>query len=323
MRIMKLNRFAKYAWIVLVYNLFVILLGAYVRASKSGDGCGSHWPLCNGEVIPITPTAKTLIEFSHRLTSALAGILAVILVVWAFRAFARRHQARTGALLALIFTIIEALIGAGLVLLEYVAENKSMWRAAWMSGHLVNTFLLVGMLTFTAWAATTDERIRVRGQGSVNWVLLVAIVATLVLGVSGAISALGATLFPVKSIAEGLQQDFSALSHQLTRLRVIHPALSVVVSALLIYTARVIVAWRPGEWTKRAAGALTILIGIQLVAGPANLLLHAPIWLQIVHLLMSDLIWIALVLMAFAALAQSASETSFGVVEPGTVFIRS
>jgi heme A synthase len=313
---MKLNRFAKFAWIVLAYNLAVILLGAYVRASKSGDGCGSHWPLCNGEVIPLSPTVKTMVEFSHRLTSGLAGILAVVLLVWAFRVFARRHQARYGALSVLIFTVIEALIGAGLVLLELVAENKSMWRAVWMSGHLINTFLLVGALTFTAWVATTGGRISLRGQSNINWILLAAIIATLILGVSGAVSALGATLFPVKSIAEGLQQDFSPVAHQLTRLRVIHPSISIIVSALLIYTGRILTGWRPGGGTKRVSNIMALLIGVQLVAGVANLFLHAPVWLQIVHLFLADLIWIALMLLAFTVLAQAARQPSFGIAEP-------
>jgi heme A synthase len=306
------SRFAKYAWFVLAFNLFVILLGAYVRASSSGAGCGSHWPLCNGEVIPRSGAMKTLIEFSHRLTSGLALILVVVLLVWAFRTFARRHPARTGAALAMVFIMTEALIGAGLVLLEYVAENKSMWRAVWISGHLVNTFLLIGVLTFTAWAATTNRRLHLpllHGQGNIIFAL--ALVATLILGISGAVSALGATLFPVNSIAEGLQQDFSAASHQLARLRLIHPILSLIVSALLIYTARAVRTWRPDEGPKRIANWLVLFIGIQLAAGALNLLLHAPIWLQIVHLLLSDLIWIALVLLTFTVLGEPVREISF------------
>ena len=91
---MKLASFAKYAWGVLAFNLIVILWGAYVRASSSGAGCGSHWPLCNGEIIPRTPTIKTVIEFSHRLSSGLALLLTIGLVVWAFRALAKKHPAR-------------------------------------------------------------------------------------------------------------------------------------------------------------------------------------------------------------------------------------
>ncbi len=299
---MKLSRFAKYAWFVLAYNMAVILLGAYVRASSSGAGCGSNWPLCNGEVIPRSAAIKTLIEFSHRLTSGLALILVVIMLIWAFRAFTRHHQARIGAALSMIFILTEALIGAGLVLLDYVAENKSMWRAVWMSGHLVNTFLLVATLAFTAWVATTGRRVHIRGQGSVIFAL--ALVSTLILGISGAISALGATLFPVQSLAEGLQQDFSPLAHQLTRLRVIHPVISIIVSGLLIYTALSVRTWRPSGGVRRLVQGLVSLILIQLAAGALNLLLHAPIWLQIIHLLLADFIWIALALLAFAVMAE-------------------
>ncbi|MFN8454080.1 MAG: COX15/CtaA family protein [Anaerolineae bacterium] len=77
----KLDRFAKYVWTVLAYNLAVILWGAFVRASGSGAGCGSHWPLCNGEVIPRTPQMETLVEFTHRLTSGLALLLVIGLTI--------------------------------------------------------------------------------------------------------------------------------------------------------------------------------------------------------------------------------------------------
>jgi heme A synthase len=307
---MKFNRFAKYAWIVLAYNLIVIVWGAYVRASSSGAGCGSHWPLCNGEIIPRSPTIKTLVEFSHRLTSGLALILVVILLVWAFRAYARKHQVRMWSALSMFFMFTEAAVGAGLVLFEYVAENKSIARALWMSGHLINTFLLVGMLALTAWAATTDERPNARSQSAINWVFAAAIIGTLILGVSGAVTALGGTLFPVTSLAEGLKQDLSPTAHVLIRLRFFHPFIAVAVSALLILTAWLARAWHPGEWTRRLVTAIFALVLIQLGAGLINLLLHAPIWLQLVHLLLSDLIWIALVLLAFNALAQPARESA-------------
>ncbi len=311
---MKLNRFAKYACLVLAYNLAVIAWGAYVRASGSGAGCGSHWPLCNGQVIPLTPTLQTLIEFSHRLTSGLALLLVVGLVVWAFRAYERAHPVRRWAVASAIFILTEALIGAGLVLFEYVAENKSIARAFWMSGHLTNTFLLLAAFALTAWSAIDDTRVRARGQGVINWVLAAAIIGTLILGVSGAVTALGATLFPVSSLAEGLRQDLSSTSHILIRLRFYHPLIAVLVSAWLFFAANFARAQRPGIWTKRFAGALMMLVVIQLVAGAANLLLHAPIWLQIAHLLLSDLIWIALVLLTTTSFAQQPHKEAVAAV---------
>jgi heme A synthase len=313
---MQLSRFAKYAWVVLAYNLLVIVWGAYVRASSSGAGCGSHWPLCNGEIIPRTPTIKTLVEFSHRLSSGVALLLVVGMVVWALRAFTRKHPARKFAAWAMFFMLMEAAIGAGLVLFEFVAENKSIARALWMSAHLVNTFLLVGMLALTAWVATTEERFTLRGQGALNWLLLAAIVSVLILGVSGAVTALGGTLFPVTSLAEGLKQDLSPTAHVLIRLRFFHPFIALGVGALLIITAWLVKAWRGGVWTQRWATWLIAGVLIQLLAGLVNLLLHAPVWLQLVHLLLSDVIWIALVLLAATALAQPAQARSLGVIEP-------
>jgi heme A synthase len=309
---MKLDRFAKYAWLTLAFNLLVIVWGAYVRASGSGAGCGSHWPLCNGEVIPGSPTVKTIVEFSHRLSSGLALLLVAGALVWVFRARSPKHPTIRYAASAMFFMLMEAAIGAGLVLFEMVAENKSIARALWMSAHLVNTFLLVGMLTLMAWAATTGGRLNVRGKGSINWVFAAAIVATLILGVSGAVSALGATLFPVTSLAEGLKQDLSPTAHVLIRLRFFHPLIAIGVSGLLILTAYSARSRQPGNDVKRWSTALIALVVVQLGAGAVNLLLHAPIWLQLLHLLLSDLVWIALVLLGCAALQSPTRETSAG-----------
>jgi len=307
---MKLDRFAKYVWFALAFNLLVIVWGAYVRASGSGAGCGSHWPLCNGEIIPGSPTVKTIVEFSHRLSSGLALLLVAGGLLWAFRAHAPKHRLRRYAATAMFFMLMEAAIGAGLVLFEMVAENKSIARALWMSAHLVNTFLLVGTLALMAWTATTGGRLNVRGQASINWVFAAAIVATLILGVSGAVSALGATLFPVTSLAEGLKQDLSPTAHVLIRLRFFHPLIAIGVGGLLVLTAFFARSRRPGNDVKRWSTALIALVFVQLGAGAVNLLLHAPIWLQLVHLLLSDLVWIALVLLGCATLQQPARDPS-------------
>src|SRR5215211_8697058 len=147
------RRFATYAWLVTALTLAVILWGAFVRASRSGDGCGAHWPLCNGSVVPDASQAKTLVEFAHRATSGVAFLLVLGLCVWAFRAFGRGHAARRAAALSGFFIVTESLIGAGLVLLRLVGGNASVARAVYLSVHLVNTFLLVAALALTAWWA--------------------------------------------------------------------------------------------------------------------------------------------------------------------------
>ncbi len=300
---MKLNRFAKYAWAVLGYNLIVIIWGAYVRASVSGDGCGSHWPLCNGELIPRTGQAKTLIELAHRLSSGLALLLVVGLVVWAWRAYPKKHLVRQAAIFSLLFIITEALVGAGLVLFRMVAQNASLARAFWMSGHLVNTFLLLAALALTAWWASGGERAPVKGPGVIGAVWGAALIGMLILGVSGAVTALGDTLFPASSLAEGLQKYASPTAQVLLPLRILHPVIAITVGIYLTMAALLARARRPGAWTKRLSTALVALVVLQLGAGALNVKLMAPIWMQLVHLLLSDLVWIALVLLMTAAVA--------------------
>jgi heme A synthase len=177
-----------------------------------------------------------------------------------------------------------------------------------MSGHLINTFLMLGAYTLTLWSAIEDQQPQPATppkQDNSAWLLAAAIIGTLILGVSGAVTALGATLFPVTSLAEGLQQDLSPTSHLLIRLRFYHPLIALFVSVLLAFVASTVRTQRPTVWTSRLSAILITLTCIQLIAGITNLLLHAPIWLQLVHLLLSDLIWIALVLLAAAALSQT------------------
>src|SRR5678810_377041 len=152
----KLDKFAQYAFFVLGWNLLVILWGVFLRASKSGDGCGQHWLTCQGEVIPPAPQLKTIIEFSHRVTSSLAGIVIIILVVWAFKRWRNNRTPESSFTLklaagSLLFVVIEGLLGAGLVLTGNTAENLTPERPLWMAGHLVNTFILLALLTLTAW----------------------------------------------------------------------------------------------------------------------------------------------------------------------------
>lgn len=307
---MKLNRFAVYAWGVVAYNLLVIVWGAYVRASGSGAGCGSHWPLCNGEFVPHSKGIEMLIELTHRLSSGLSLLLVIGLVVWAFRAFPKKHPARLGAALSLLFILTEALVGAGLVKFDLVAGNASMSRAVIMSVHLINTFTLLAFLTLTAWWASGAQSVRLRGQGFLVWLLGLAIIGTLILAVSGAVTALGDTLFPSNSLAAGLTQDFSSTAHFLIRLRLLHPALALTVGSIVLIVAGLTNFLRPSKWVRRYMLFVTALVVLQLCAGLLNVALLAPVWLQLIHLLLADLMWLALVLLTASALARSSAEQS-------------
>ncbi|MGB0388602.1 MAG: COX15/CtaA family protein [Ardenticatenaceae bacterium] len=300
---MKINRFAAFAWGVLVCALLVILLGVVVRATGSGAGCGSDWPSCNGQIVPSLEEMKTVIEFTHRLTSSGFGLLAIALVVWGFREYPKGHRVRSAAVWSLVLTIVEGLIGAFLVRLELVADNISVARAVWMAGHLANTFLLLGTFTLTAWWASGGKSVRWRAQGAVIPLLGIGFALMMLLGMSGAITALGDTLFPANSLAEGLRQDFSDSAHFLIQLRTIHPVLAVLAGFYIVWAARQIAHLRPNLWTTRLSQALIGLFMLQILLGVVNLVLLAPIWMQLVHLLMADFVWMAFVLLGAAALA--------------------
>jgi heme A synthase len=301
-----MNRFAKFAWGVLLYNIAVVVWGAYVRASKSGAGCGDHWPDCNGEIIPLAPTAKTIVEFAHRSTSALAGLLVIVLLVWAFRAFGKGHVVRLGAVLSFVFIVIEGLIGAVLVKKGLVAENDSMARAAVISIHLANTLILLAVLALTAWWATINPRtkwpLQIAGNGKLALILGACLLGVIGLSVTGAVTALGATLFPVNSISEGLARDLSP-RHFLESLIWIHPVAAVFFGLLLTFCVVFIGSVRKGQTIAALTKFQIGLVVLQLICGGVNLLLHAPVWLQLVHLLLADLVWVNLVLFTAEVLA--------------------
>jgi heme A synthase len=301
---MKLTRFAKYAWFVLVFNLGVIMWGAYVRATGSGAGCGSHWPLCNGVVIPRSDQIETMVEFTHRLSSGAAFLLVVGILIWAWRIYPRGHRVRSAAIFSMAFMIAEALVGAGLVLFELVAENASTGRAFSVSVHLVNTFILLACITLTAWWASGGKPVMVQWRKVEVWLLLVGFIGVLVLGTSGALTALGDTLFPVDSIEEGIRQDFSSAAHFLVRLRIIHPGVAVIVASYLILVINWINSKIKKRMNRQIGWLLISLFVVQLVAGVVNVLLLAPVWMQMLHLLLSDLVWISLVIFTAEALAQ-------------------
>ena len=297
---MKSHFFAKYCWFVLTVVVFVILWGAVVRATGSGAGCGNHWPLCNGEVIPPTESMETLIEFTHRLSSGLLGILVLGMLGWAFRVFPARHVGRWAAIWSLFFITTESVIGAGLVKFEWVAADDSMERVYTIAFHLINTFLLLGTVTLTAWFAAGRSGFRIRKQGIVGAVLLAAFVGSLILGASGAITALGDTLIS----QAGLTPAESPVLAWLVSLRITHPLLAFVVLAIYTLAVTVVNNKRPDALTRTFGRSVLLIYTIQLCVGGLNVYLKAPVWMQIVHLLLSNLIWILLVLLTASALSQ-------------------
>lgn len=301
------RRFAAYAWAVLLWNVLVSLWGAYVRASGSGNGCGDHWPLCDGKLMPMNPKVATLIELFHRMTSGVDLIAVALLLVWAWRIYPNRHRVRTGALLSAIFLMNEAFIGAALVLFQQVGTNASLTRAGFLSVHLINTFLLLGILTLTAWWATGGQAPAWNGSRRLFWTTLTVLAGTIFLGVSGAIAALGDTLFPAKSLAGSMRLDFSHAAPMLLRARVFHPLVATIIGLLLIAWAQSILNTGIPRRVRQLGILLIALVLVQATLGVINISLLAPVWMQIIHLAGAYLLWVVLVLLANELLAGETS----------------
>jgi cytochrome c oxidase assembly protein subunit 15 len=285
----------RFAWAVLGYNVAVILWGSIVRATGSGAGCGEHWPLCNGVVIQHSPRMETIIELTHRATSGVALIAMLALVAWIFAATAKRHLARVCVVAAGVLTLNEALLGALLVLLGKVAHDQSASRAVYLSLHLANTLLLLAALALTAHFLSRPAGFM---RGSVEYrslgIASIGMLATLFVGVSGSLAALGDTLFPATSLRSALAQDFSAKSTWLLRIRWVHPTMGFIAGAFICWLIFAN-AWKGRN--RKLAGGVIAMLALQYALGFADIALLAPTWMQIVHLLGADILWITLVVL--------------------------
>lgn len=286
------SRLARYAWFTLAFNVVVILGGALVRATASGAGCGRSWPTCRGEVFPELDGAG-VIEYTHRRAAGVAVLLVAVLAVLVWRRVEAGHPARLGALLSLIAIVVEAGIGAMIVLAEWVAGDDSAARAVSVPLHLVNTLFLLAALALTGFWLSGGRRLSPRDYPRLRAWVVAGGAALVLISASGAVTALADTLFP----KEGIGFDTSPGAHFLTRARVVHPILAILAAAVGWWASGRVEGERSAP-----ARALPLLVGLMLVSGAANVALGVPTWMQLVHLLLADLLWIAYVLAAAHAL---------------------
>ena len=343
-------RLRQFAWFVLGYNVLVILWGALVRATGSGAGCGNHWPLCNGQVIPQSPKIATIIEFTHRAMTGATTFLIIGLLIWIFRSTMRGHLARIAAVASTVLLVNEAFLGALLVKLGYVVQSQSPGRFIVLPIHLANTLLLLAALTLTAsFLSRNLSRRTLQVDKRLLLLALLGLGASILTGVSGSLAALGDTLFPSVSLAAAMTQDFAARGSWIIRLRWVHPASALVAAIFVVWLilrsrnqaapatnatagkhpgAAATSPASPGTTSLRRAqdnpgapsfaassqrvgtlGYLTAaLLLSQILIGIADVLLLAPTWMQIVHLLGADLYWIALTLLASEIVLRSSGQ---------------
>ena len=275
----KYSRILFYLWL---YTLVVILWGAWVRISHSGDGCGDHWPLCAGQVIPDFIQKKTWIEYAHRLMSAIYG-LSIIFIFIKIRISKVNIMTKRLSWFLLFFMISEALLGALLVKGQLVTTNDSVSRLVVMTFHQLNSFLLTGV-TFLFYLS-----MRQQAEQTINAEVLVIksykpFIFFLLLAISGAIASLSTTLFPSISLLQGIVQDFSSDSHLFVRLRILHPVLALSIAGTFVY-------WLYNHNQTRAAIEFFVAIFI----GILTILTLLPVYLKLGHLLIAHLLWARLI----------------------------
>lgn len=304
------------AWFALAYNIAVILWGAVVRITGSGAGCGEHWPLCDGQVVPLSFDTAKIIEMSHRMTSGLSGMLAIVVLALAFRSSPKGHPVRFGAFLSLFFIVLEGLVGGAQVLLGLTAHSTDPARGIVQGIHLANTFLLTGGVYFTALWASGEPRVRLRelkGQGrAALHITAGAALLLLLAGMTGAVTALGDLLFApaAGTPIDTIRNDFGLTAHFFERLRIFHPIVAVITAAYLSWLAWWLGQKAPSPRVQRTANVLWGLVVLQMFVGVLNIYLRAPDHMQLLHLLLACGLWLCTVHLGHVALFQLTPSSS-------------
>lgn len=291
-----MNKFSKLAWFNLVWTILVILWGAVVRATNSGAGCGNYWPLCGQSLVPTFEVFHTYVEFTHRVMSGILLITIFIMFMIGRNRFKNSPIRRQLNTLVFIFLLVEALLGAGLVVFELVEDNDSTFRIIAISLHLLNTFILVGLTALNAFFVSKPN-LKITNL-TLKVTFKVILLFILIIGVSGAVTSLADTVFPPKSFSETMSDWVDPQAHLLQRLRPFHPIIAGLLGlGILGYVNQF---FHPkSSWGKKLRRWIHIFILIQFGLGSLNIILHVPLTVQILHLLFADLIWIAAIYLAF------------------------
>ncbi len=289
------------AWAVLVFTLFVVLWGGFVSASGAGDGCGDDWPLCGELLSPsagatAADTADTLIEFTHRATSGLALLAVAGLAVWSRRRFPPGHRARRWAALSLAFMVVESLIGAALVVFQWVDMNVSLARALVQPVHLANTYFLMGALACAAWWSGPRRPAAPLDPGRPDRLVAAALGGLIVVSAFGTAASLASTVFPSETFLDGVRSDFAGGAHYLIRLRVWHPVAVVAFGAYLVWLWRRLAGMRP-DGLPAVFHPTVAAFAAQLAVGVLDAVLLAPIGVQMVHLFLAHALWLGLMVL--------------------------
>ncbi len=298
----KKRYFSFFLWGFLFFNIYAVLGGAFVRATHSGAGCGAHWPLCNGQILPSISRVQTLIEFVHRISSGIILIATIVTLVISFLFYPKKHFIRKSSIFILIFVIIEALVGAALVYYGWVYKNASPFRALVVSIHLMNTLLLIGSISLAAFAVSKEIQISNLNNFSIDFIYkkniknlfpsLITLFIVFIICVTGAVTALGDTLYQPKFVGENIIRDLENHENFIKTIRIFHPLLAIGLALLSLHFVWKIYEENKDELNKDNFSLFTILVFLQIIVGFLNIFLLVPVWSQLIHLFIACVLWV-------------------------------
>jgi heme a synthase len=280
-----------------VLTYLLIVWGGIVRVSGSGNGCGTtdQWPLCHGSLLPAWQI-NTLIEFTHRWIVFVCTILLVVLTIATWVWHRQQRRILVGTSVAAGLFVVQIVLGA-------LAVEFNLPGGVVMI-HLANALLVFAVLIYVAVVACTvgtPERspsLSAALQPSVKWAVIIAVVATYLVALSGAFvvetgSGGGCTSWPLCG------SGFSLPAGQAATINVAHRVVALVVVLLLGGLMAVIARRRRGDRVVRI-GVMTVnlLLVMQVAAGALVVLLGLPAWVRGLHIALASLLWGSVVAVA-------------------------
>jgi len=276
------RRFTRLAWTAATFTYLLIILGAIVRITGSGLGCGEHWPLCNGELLPPLDL-PTIIEYGHRLAAAAVSVLVAALAVyaWWLRRGAgspkgvpdgpgERFSPDRTAYVALGLLVVQVLLGAVTVKLSLPPWTVIL--------HLGTAMLLLATLILIARGHPITPHSRV-GLAALTLGFGTVLFGALTANLGAASACLGFPLCNDQFIPAGNYLQHIHWTHR-----------------LLAYTLFAYVWWWALRSKKRGAWYVVGLVTVQVAVAAGMVLLSLPPALQAAHVAVGTAVWAALVL---------------------------
>ena len=266
------KRFVTLAWIAAGCAYLLIVLGAVVRISGSGMGCGDHWPLCNGHLIPPLNDIPTVIEWSHRLVAVIVSVLVMGLALlgWRLRGSGSQEPGVRAAYTAVVLLVIQVLLGAVTV--------KTGLTPVLVILHLATAMLLLGSLIAAAcapWIPTPS-----------SWILIGLTFITVLFG------ALTANLGAMASCGGFPLCNGQVIPHA-GPLAAIHWTHRVLAYTLLAY-----LVWWVVRSRQRRVWELLALVVVQIAIAATMIQLGFPGALQGAHAAVGAGVWAGVVIAA-------------------------